>query len=216
MTDRDLDVLCDLLSHSSPEAVLSLNETGLWWLPPLAGKTHMEAVALIRFALEVFAMDDVRTFCLAWLYCCLSERLLIRQWQHYRVGTSPVPLTGDFVLHRRLASALLYPGGHTMGAWIESAGVIYACVLATNPERPPSQHDVFCFSVCRSSPYLYIHGASSNPRVINALRLVLRRDPARTPDMYLGELRFAFAPTSQPRTAAFDELGFILDTLGLE
>ncbi|KAH6922023.1 hypothetical protein HPB50_007647 [Hyalomma asiaticum] len=218
MTDRDLDVLCDLLSHLSPEAVLSLNETGIWWLPALAGKTHTQAVALIRRALEVFLMYDVRTFCVAWLYCYLSERQLIRHWQQYRVGTSAVALTGDFVLHKLLASALLYLGGHTMGAYIERSGFIYACVMARHHERPPLQHDVFCFSVSCSSPYLYVQGTISNPRFIDALRLVLQRDPARVRDMYLGELRFAFTPSSPPRTGAYDddELGFILHALGLD
>ncbi|KAL1466467.1 hypothetical protein MTO96_042716 [Rhipicephalus appendiculatus] len=110
MSERDLDALCGVLLQMSRESMLSLNETGIWWLPDLRCSTPMQAVNSIRLALEALASYDARVFCVAWLYCCLANRRVFRAWRSYLVGPTDAASTGEFILHERLASALRYSG----------------------------------------------------------------------------------------------------------
>ncbi|KAL1426727.1 hypothetical protein MTO96_018042 [Rhipicephalus appendiculatus] len=198
MSERDLDALCGVLLQMPPEAMLSLNETGIWWLPELRGATPMQAVNSIRLALEALSTYDARVFCVAWLYCCLADRRVFRAWRSYRVGATDAALTGEFILHDRLASALKYPGCHTMGAKVDAPDRIHACVMATHPERTPLEHDIISLCVVRSMPRLFVRVVRDESHVIAVLQSLLRGNPAQLAENYLGELSFAFS--SAPRT----------------
>ncbi|KAH6924703.1 hypothetical protein HPB50_022192 [Hyalomma asiaticum] len=153
MSESDLDALCAVLAEMSLEVVQSLNYTDLWWLPPMASMTREQAVDSIRATLEDIAIFSDRVFCIAWIYCWLSERGVITTWRPYRLGeTGAVWTTDNFILHWRLALALDYPGGHIRYTKVESAGSIYACIMATDPGPRTAGHDVFCLLLHRWQP----------------------------------------------------------------
>ncbi|KAL3255357.1 hypothetical protein MRX96_017274 [Rhipicephalus microplus] len=220
MSERDLDALCSILLQMPPEAMLSLNETGIWWLPELRGASPMQAVNSIRLALEALSTYDTRVFCVAWLYCCLAGRQAFRAWRAYRVGSTDAALTGDFILHERLASALKYPGCHVMGAKVESPDRIHACVMATHPERSSLEHNIISLCVLRSMPRLFVCVVRDEAHVINVLQSLLRGNAPQLAGSYLGELSFAFSSTPEhigdivvrSRCTASDELEIHMKT----
>ncbi|KAH6923859.1 hypothetical protein HPB50_008266 [Hyalomma asiaticum] len=221
LTQKDLDALSGVLLRMSPEALLSLKEADIWWLPDLSGSTPAQAVTSIRVALEAFNSRDACVFCIAWLYCCLAERRAFSAWRAYRVDPAGVASRGHFILHERLASALRYLGCHTMAAKIESRGRIYACVMATHPEFTPLEHDVICLCVVRDTPRIFVNVVRNQSRIDVALVLqsLLRRDRSRMPGDYVGELRFSYSAAPERScdvsmgsgSGASDELGPILD-----
>ncbi|KAH6923860.1 hypothetical protein HPB50_008267 [Hyalomma asiaticum] len=190
-SERDLDVLGCVLLQTSPEALRSLRER-LWWLPNVTDLGPIEAVSSIRLALKSFSSYNERMAHMAWLYCCLAELNLLKPWKLYTVRPAAVPLTGRFVLHERLSSALYYPGGHTLSGKIENNDQIFACVLATHRKRKSPEHDVICLSVNRHKPQLYVRVVRHESRVMAALQSILRGSGAQMVPGQLGELRFAF------------------------
>ncbi|XP_065311641.1 uncharacterized protein [Dermacentor albipictus] len=203
MTQRDLEVLCGVLARMSTEELLSLKEADIWWLPDLTDVTQMQATHSIRLALEDFYADETRTFLVAWLYCCLAERELLRSWHSYRVTRAPTPtatLTAHFILHERLATVLKYPGCHTKCAKTESAGVVYACVMATRPGDVLLEHDVICLCAPRSLPCLLVHATTRcELRLAAALHVALQKKPEELLGGHFDKLGLAFASFSEPR-----------------
>ncbi|KAL3218774.1 hypothetical protein MRX96_031313 [Rhipicephalus microplus] len=193
MSEPDLDELRITLCELSLESLQSLGETEIWWLPDLRGMPRMQTINLILGALRAISVDESRAFCLAWFYCCLAERNLLTPWREYRVAPANDALTGKFVLHERLESALQYPGGHTTSAMIESGGMIYACVMATSRTWQSAPHDVICLQVIRSTSQLFVHVLGNHLCVINTLQSVLRGNATGLCDSPLGQLTFAFA-----------------------
>ncbi|KAL3198943.1 hypothetical protein MRX96_001519 [Rhipicephalus microplus] len=179
MSERDLDVLCGLLLQMPPEALLSLNETGIWWLPDLSGSTPMQAVNSIRLALEALSYYDARVFCVAWFYCCLADRRLLRPWRSYRVSLADAASTGEFILHDRLATALSYPGCHTVVAKVDSSDRTHACVMVTTPGRPSQEHDVISLCVVRGTPKLFVRVVRDQSHVIAVIQSLLGGHPAQ-------------------------------------
>ncbi|KAL1469844.1 hypothetical protein MTO96_040837 [Rhipicephalus appendiculatus] len=181
-----------------PQAVLSLGDTGPWWLPDFEGVTSSETIESIQSALISLNPLKTRAFCLARFYCCLAERHVLSPWKRFHVEAMATAPTGPLTLHDRLASALLYPGGHSVGAKIETSGMKYACVMATNPGRHTAVHDMIIFRFHPSLPLFHVYPSLPNSRFITALHQLLRGDSARMPEGYLGELRFAFAGVPEP------------------
>ncbi|XP_075530051.1 uncharacterized protein LOC142563377 [Dermacentor variabilis] len=203
MTQRDLEVLCGALAQMSAEELLSLKEADIWWLPDLTDVTQMQAIHSIRLALEGLYTEETRTFLVAWLYCCLAERQLLRSWCSYRATGAPTPaaaLTARFILHERLATALKYPGCHIKCAKTESAGVVYACVMATRPGDALLQHDVICLCAPRSLPCLLVHVTTRcELRLAAALHVALQKKPEEILEGHFDKLGLAFASSRQPR-----------------
>nr|XP_050046568.2 uncharacterized protein LOC126543496 [Dermacentor andersoni] len=225
MTQRDLEVLCGALARMSTDKLLSLKEADIWWLPDLTDVTQMQAIHSIRLALEDFYADETRTFLVAWLYCCLAERELLRSWRSYRVTRAPTPaaaLTARFILHERLATALIYPGCHTKCAKTESAGVVYACVMATRPGDILLEHDVICLCAPRALPCLLVHATTRcELRLAAALHDALQKKPEELLEGHFDKLGLAFASSREPRAdvgglfmsnAPCDKTGYLLKT----
>ncbi|XP_050024866.1 uncharacterized protein [Dermacentor andersoni] len=203
MTQKDLDVLCDALAEMSAEELLSLKKADIWWLPDLEDDTAAQAMRAIRHSLERFDALDARTFLVAWLYCCLAERQVLRSWRSYRISGAPSPAVARkvrFILHERLASVLKYPGCHTNCAKTESEGVVYACVMATPLGDPSLEHDVIGLCAPRSLPYLFVHAATRcEPRVTAALHVVLQKDPEKILEGHFDKLGLAIARCREHR-----------------
>ncbi|XP_049511307.1 uncharacterized protein LOC125939858 [Dermacentor silvarum] len=196
MTQRDLDVLCGVLIQMSMEELMSLKDEDIWWLPDLMGVTQPQAIRSIRRALEGFDAYETRIYLVTWFYCYLTERQILRSWCSYRLATATTPaaaLTGRFILHERLETALQYPGCHTKRAATESEGVVYACVMATRPGGTLLEHDVICMCVQRSLPYLFVHAVTRcELRVSAALHFVLRKNPGEILEGHFDKLSLAF------------------------
>ncbi|KAL1473170.1 hypothetical protein MTO96_038875 [Rhipicephalus appendiculatus] len=141
---------------------------------------------------------NTRVFCLAWFYCCLAERCRLSPWVWFHVEATATAPTGHLNLHDRLASAVRNPGGYSVGANIETSGIKYTCVMATDPGRQTAVQHMICFRFHPSLPHFPVHPALRNSRFIAALHQLLRGDPARMPEDCLGELRFTFTGVPEP------------------
>ncbi|XP_065307867.1 uncharacterized protein [Dermacentor albipictus] len=197
MTQKDLDVLCDALAEMSGEELLSLKKSDIWWLPDLENDTPVQAMHAIRLSVERFDSLDTRTSLVAWLYCCLEERQVLRSWRSYRISGAPSPAVARkvrFILHERLATVLKYPGCHTNCAKTESEGVVYACVMATPLGDTSLEHDVIGLCAPRSLPYLFVHATTRcELRVTAALHVVLQKDPEKILEGHFDKLGLAIA-----------------------
>ncbi|KAL1473169.1 hypothetical protein MTO96_038874 [Rhipicephalus appendiculatus] len=97
------------------------------------------------------------------------------------MATAP---TGQLTLHDRLASASRYLGGHSVGVKIETSGIKYICVMATDPGRQtactsPKQDtttsQVLCSSQAASSNIGGLQPKWHRRSVRNALRVLTNR-----------------------------------------
>lgn len=195
MSDKDLEELCCVLNLMSQKAVARLNETELWWLPDLGGVSKRQAINSIRLALKAFESRDARVFCIAWLYCCLAQRRALPSWwswRSYKADASGTAWTGRFVLHELLATALRRQGCHATSAKVDKLGRIYACIMATNPESAPSEHDVIFLCIIPPFPQVFLRVERNELNVVDTLRSVLRGGYTRMLGDHVGQLRFAF------------------------
>lgn len=225
MTQKDLDVLCDALAEMSGEELLSLKKSDIWWLPDLENDTPAQAMHAIRLSVERFDSLDTRTSLVAWLYCCLAERQVLRSWRSYRVSGAPSPAVARkvrFILHERLATVLKYPGCHTNCAKTERESVVYACVMATRLGDTSLEHDVIGLCAPRSLPYLFVHATTRcELRVTAALHVVLQKDPEKILEGHFDKLGLAIACYREHRAddgaqlmnnAPDDKTGLVLKT----
>ncbi|KAH6920645.1 hypothetical protein HPB50_028367 [Hyalomma asiaticum] len=132
MSDRDLDALCVVLAGMSLEAIQSLNDSDLWWLPTLTDITQEQAIVSIRLAIAAFHSHRYRAQCVAWLYCCLAARRALRPWRLFQVGIAGAPFTGAFILHDKLVSTWQRLRGHAITMKVETEDTIYACILGVD------------------------------------------------------------------------------------
>ncbi|KAL1470355.1 hypothetical protein MTO96_040477 [Rhipicephalus appendiculatus] len=151
-----------------PQAVLALGEMRLWWLPNFEGVTASEAVESIQSAMISLNPLKTRVFCLAWFYSCLAERCQLSPWKWFHGEAMATAPADQLNLHGRLVSALRHPGGHSIGAKIETSGIKYTCVMATDLGRQTALHDMICFRFHPSLPHFHAHPALPNSKFITA------------------------------------------------
>lgn len=196
MTDRDLDALSVVLAGMSLEAIQSLKNDDLWWLPILTDMTQPQAIVSIRLAIVTFNTYRYRAQCLAWLYCRLAQRRALRPWHLFRVGIADAPFSGAFILHDKLVTVWQSLRGHAMAVKYESSDIIYACLLGVDGLISSQEHDVVCLIVHRSQPELFLYVKRNLHFATYCLKCVLQEHPSQGRDDYIGELRHAFARAS--------------------
>lgn len=193
MTEKDIEMVCEVLHGMSEAEVRSLGDDGIWWLPHIASVPRLVAIGSIRSALREFETMDNRVFCIAWLFLCLTERQHIHVWRSYRIDYCAAALSGRLSLHERLASALAHPGSHTKYAKVERAGAVYACIMATRAELQSLDHDVICLCIPHSLPYIFVHSTSDEDHLNAVLERVFQK---RAAEIFVG---------------CFDDLGLAFD-----
>ncbi|KAL1415167.1 hypothetical protein MTO96_029684 [Rhipicephalus appendiculatus] len=174
MTEKDIEMVCEVLHGMSEEDVRSLGNAGIWWLPHIPLVPRLVAIGSIRSALREFETMDNRVFCIAWLFLWLTERRHIRVWRSHCIEYCTAALSDRLALHERLASTLAYPGSHTKYVMVERADAVYACIMATQAELESLDHNVICLCIPHLLPYVFVHSTTDEDHLNAVLERVLQ------------------------------------------
>ncbi|KAL1481770.1 hypothetical protein MTO96_034167 [Rhipicephalus appendiculatus] len=157
MTERDIGVVCSVLDRMTEGAVQSLTEANIWWLPHIKSVPKQEANGYIRNALTSFSDAHQRLLAIAWLYCCLAEREALERWRTYCFSSGSAALVDRFSLPDRLASLLKKQSDCTLYEKVEREDTVYACIMTAQAPPAYCEHNVLCFCIPRTIPYVFLH-----------------------------------------------------------
>lgn len=193
MTESDLDVLCGFLIKVPLEELYCLDEATMLWLPPLKGMASRTIVNTIRRSLELVKSLDDRLEIVAWLYCWMMPRNILRQWMLYKLSESLC--SADFTLHKRLSSAMALPGCDNVFTPASSRSALYACIMTNEPFSGALDHQVVGLYVWRGLPYLavYVSGERILRQFKAAFGTLMLTDSEALLDGYHFDLESTFA-----------------------
>ncbi|KAL1481771.1 hypothetical protein MTO96_034168 [Rhipicephalus appendiculatus] len=157
MTEKDTDMVCNVLDTMSEEEVQSFNESNIWWLPDMNSVTKIEAIASIRHALISVSSAQGRLSAIARLYCYLAENGVLKRWWSYCFSLPSATSPDRFTIPDMLASLLKMEREGTLYEEVEREHAVYACIMTS--VSPPSfvDHNMLCLCIPRTLPYVFVH-----------------------------------------------------------
>ncbi|KAL3244124.1 hypothetical protein MRX96_047281 [Rhipicephalus microplus] len=157
MSEKDIGVVCSMLNRLPEAGVQSLTKADIWWLPNIESVPKRRAIVSICDAIRSFDSARRRLSAIAWLYCCLAEKRVLKWWYAYCFDSSSSTVLDRFTLPDRLVSVLKVHDDCTVCEKVERDDAVYACIMTVLAPSVHADHNALCFCILRTLPYVFVH-----------------------------------------------------------